>query len=249
MININTGLLLRIDDVAENMNWKYMDKSEKLFDKINVKPLVGIIPENKDPSLLSFPKNPFFWQRVKSWQEKGWEISMHGFNHLYDSKTKFKDYFGYGGDSEFFGHNYNHQFKKIKLGKEKLLSEGLKVNSFFAPNHTYDKNTFLALSNNNIEVIIDGYGLFPYSEHNLTFIPQLFHKETIMLPFGFQTTQIHLNNWEEKYFNKFQSFLVKNKGRIMTYHQVLNKTSNSKLKKLIRNFLKLTLLNVRKFKN
>ena len=57
------------------------------------------------------------------------------------------------------------------------------------------------------------------------------------------------NNWEEKYFNKFQSFLVKNKGRIMTYHQVLNKTSNSKLKKLIRNFLKLTLLNVRKFKN
>ena len=249
MINDNTGLLVRIDDVAENMNWKYMDKCEKLFDKINVKPLVGIIPENKDPSLLNFPKNPFFWQRVKKKKKKGWEISMHGFNHLYDSKTKFKDYFGYGGDSEFFGHNYDHQFKKIKLGKEKLLSEGLKVNSFFAPNHTYDKNTFLALSNNNIEVIIDGYGLFPYSEHNLTFIPQLFYKETIMLPFGLQSTQIHLNNWEEKYFNKFQNFLVKNKSRIMTYHQVLNKTSNSKLKTLIRNFLKLTLLNVRKFRN
>ena len=98
-------------------------------------------------------------------------------------------------------------------------------------------------------MIIDCYGLFPYSEHNLTFIPQLFYKETIMLPFGLQSTQIHLNNWEEKYFNKFQNFLVKNKSRIMTYHQVLNKTSNSKLKTLIRNFLKLTLLNVRKFRN
>ena len=28
-----TKLLIRIDDVAENMNWKHMDKCEKLFDK------------------------------------------------------------------------------------------------------------------------------------------------------------------------------------------------------------------------
>ena len=29
LINRKTGLLLRIDDVAENMSWKYMDKCEK----------------------------------------------------------------------------------------------------------------------------------------------------------------------------------------------------------------------------
>tara|TARA_B110000971_G_C19585399_1_gene309281 strand:- start:5 stop:130 length:126 start_codon:yes stop_codon:yes gene_type:complete len=36
--NKNTGLLLRIDDVAENMNWKFMDKCEVLFDEMNIKP-------------------------------------------------------------------------------------------------------------------------------------------------------------------------------------------------------------------
>ena len=36
-----TGLLIRIDDIAENMNWKLMDKTEKLFDKLDIKPLLG----------------------------------------------------------------------------------------------------------------------------------------------------------------------------------------------------------------
>ena len=63
-----TKLLIRIDDVAENMNWNYMDKCEKLFDKLNIKPLVGIIPLNEDPEFSKFPKNENFWNRVKDWQ-------------------------------------------------------------------------------------------------------------------------------------------------------------------------------------
>ena len=60
-----TGLLIRMDDIAENMNWALMDKCEKLFDKFKLKPLLGIIPINKDPDLLKFPKNDRFWERVK----------------------------------------------------------------------------------------------------------------------------------------------------------------------------------------
>ena len=56
LIQNNTGLLIRIDDVAENMSWKYMDKCEKLFEELKIRPLVGIIPENRDPDLLRFPK-------------------------------------------------------------------------------------------------------------------------------------------------------------------------------------------------
>ena len=63
-----TGLLIRIDDIAENMNWKLMDKSEKLFDKYKIKPLHrGLIPENKDPELRTHPHNFEFWKRVKTW--------------------------------------------------------------------------------------------------------------------------------------------------------------------------------------
>ena len=34
-IKSNTGLLIRIDDVAEHMNWKDMNKCESLFNKKN----------------------------------------------------------------------------------------------------------------------------------------------------------------------------------------------------------------------
>ena len=98
-----TKLLIRIDDVAENMNWKHMDKCEKLFDKKNIKPLLGVIPLNKDPELYSFPRNKNFWDRVKKWQDKGWEITMHGYNHLYTQTSDKKDIFNYGGKSEFYG--------------------------------------------------------------------------------------------------------------------------------------------------
>ena len=29
----NTGILIRLDDIAENMNWNLMEKSELLFEK------------------------------------------------------------------------------------------------------------------------------------------------------------------------------------------------------------------------
>ena len=46
------------------MRWDYMDKCESLFDKYKIKPLLGVIPINRDPELLKYPKNEKFWERV-----------------------------------------------------------------------------------------------------------------------------------------------------------------------------------------
>ena len=51
-IEENTGILIRLDDIAENMNWDLMEKSELLFEKYGVKPVLGVIPENKDNELF-----------------------------------------------------------------------------------------------------------------------------------------------------------------------------------------------------
>ena len=140
-----TRLLIRMDDISENMNWKYMDKCETLFDKFNLRPLLGVIPENKDPELLKYPKNSNFWKRVESWKKKGWEIAMHGNDHIYNYQTDKKDYFGYGGRSEFFGNSLADQTKKIQDGLKKFSQKNIPIRVFFAPNHTYDENTFTAL--------------------------------------------------------------------------------------------------------
>ena len=81
----NTGILIRLDDIAENMNWPLMKRCETLFDKYNIKPLLGVISNNKDSNLLSYPKNDSFWNQVRTWKKKKWEITMHGYTHFYDT--------------------------------------------------------------------------------------------------------------------------------------------------------------------
>lgn len=225
-------ILVRFDDIAENMNWHLMDKCEKLFDIYEIKPVMGVIPYNQDKILKSFPAKENFWQIVKKWQSKGWEISMHGYNHLYLQETNKNDYFKYGGRSEFFGETLNSQKDKIIKGLEIFKKNNIRIRSFFAPNHTYDKNTFIALKNSGINEIIDGYGLKPYTYDKIKFIPQLFYK-LFFLPFGLQTTQIHLNNMSDKDFNNFKIFIEKKKNHIVNYDEALNLLSDKINDKII----------------
>ena len=60
-IKKNTGILIRLDDIAENMNWDLMERSELLFDKYKIKPVLGVIPNNQDGELLAYPKKNNFW--------------------------------------------------------------------------------------------------------------------------------------------------------------------------------------------
>ena len=242
-----TGLLIRFDDIAENMNWAIMDKCESLLDRYEIKPLLGVIPINKDPELLNFPKNDIFWEKIKDWKKKGWEISMHGCNHLYTQKSDKKDIFNYGGNSEFYGLDYFSQLKKIKIGLEEFKKRGIEIRSFFAPNHIYDKNTLLALKESNIKIIIDGYGLFPYYKDEILFIPQLFYKE-IFLPFGIQSTQIHINDWDNENYNNFKTFIEKNYNKTVNLDYIISVTNPSYLQNLTNYLVEKTLKAVRLFK-
>ena len=236
-INNNTGILIRIDDVCENMNWNLMSKLESLFDDYSIKPVLGVIPNNRDEDFLSFPRKDNFWDQVRKWQDKGWEIVQHGDTHIYDRLcSKKSDYFEYGGGSEFFGHPLDVQEKRIKNGLEKFKREKINIRSFFAPNQTYDENTFVALKNCGINEVIDGYGLMPYTEKNVKFIPQLFEK-VVLLPFGIQSTKLHLHIWDENDYKKFENFIKINSKKIITYDQALNKINNSFLYKIIRYFI------------
>ena len=245
--NKYTGLLIRMDDITECMNWELMDKCENLFEKFNIKPLLGIIPINRDPELLKYPKNTDFWNRVKNWKDKGWEITMHGCNHLYTQKSDKRDIFNYGGNSEFYGLEYQLQLKKIKDGLNEFQKREISIRSFFAPNHIYDLNTLKALKSSNIKIIIDGYGLFPFFKEEILFIPQLFYKE-IFLPFGIQTTQIHINEWNDNMFKKFEKFIEKNNKNIINLDYIISVAGSNNLQKVINFSVEKTLKILRLFK-
>ena len=129
------------------------------------------------------------------------------------------------------------QLSRIKNGLKKFKDEGIEIKSFFAPNHTYDKNTFEALKICGINGVIDGYGLMPYKENDIKFIPQLFYK-VLLLPFGIQSTAIHLNYWNEIDFNNFKDFLENNSDKIITYDHALEKINNDFSYELIKILVK-----------
>ena len=236
----NTGLLIRFDDIAPNMNWDLMDKCEKLFFDYQIKPVLGVIPNNEDKDLLSFPFKKNFWDKVREWQSNKWEIAIHGYNHKYTSETHKKDFFNYGGGSEFFGYSLENQKIKLKKSLEIFNKNKVDVRCFFAPNHTYDLNTFKALSAVGISQVLDGYGLLPHSKFGIKFIPQLFYKNFI-LPFGIQSTQIHLNTWSLEDFNKFEIFIKKNHKKIISYDYALSRKSDSFHNTIFRHFTEIIL--------
>jgi len=246
--DLSRGTLIRIDDVAENMNWDIMLKCENLFKKYDIKPVLGVIPNNKDPELLKLPKKENFWQKVKDWQNQGWEIAMHGYSHNYEIDTKKNDYFKLGGKSEFYGKSLEEQVSKIEKGLNIFKKNEIKIRSFFAPNHTYDINTFEALKKCGLNQVIDGYGLQPYSEKNLIFIPQLFYR-LLTIPFALQTTQLHLNEWTNENLVDFENFIKKNKKKIITYDSMLKNLSNNIFLNFINKILKFSLITFRKLKS
>ena len=230
--NTNTGILIRFDDIAPNMSWEMMDKCQELLNYYDLKPVMGVIPDNQDNEILKYPKRENFWETVKKWELNDWSIAMHGYNHLYDKETNKKDFFNYGGRSEFFGHSYEDQLSKIKKGLEIFEKNNIQIDTFFAPNHTYDRNTFKALKNSGILKIIDGYGLMPYSFNGIRFVPQLFYK-LYLLPFGIQSAQIHINYWSDKDFINFKKFIEKHHKKVISADFAFSKISNSYLHKII----------------
>ena len=51
----SSGLIIRFDDISENMKWEFMERCESLFDKYKIKPVVGVIPNNQDIELKKYP--------------------------------------------------------------------------------------------------------------------------------------------------------------------------------------------------
>ena len=82
----------------------------------------------------------------------------------------------------------------------------------------------------------------PYNINEIKFIPQLFYK-LYMLPYGIQSTQIHINYWSEDDFENFKRFIEKNHKKIINLDYALSINNNNFsidiLNKLIKHLLKM----------
>jgi len=199
--------IIRLDDACERRDIQKWDRVEALLDKYQINPLVGVIPHCEDPMMEQYETDPLFWERVKCWEQKGWTIAMHGYNHVYSTQC--------GGinpvnkRSEFAGESLDSQQNKIKAGVKIFRTHGIDPRVFFAPAHTFDENTLVVLKNDsNIRFISDTIANNMYSENGLTFVPQ--QSGTFRaLPFQMVTFCVHPNSLTDVDFSGIEFFFHK----------------------------------------
>lgn len=195
--------LIRLDDASDRMHTENWNRVEQLLDENGIKPLVGVIPLNRDP-VLQFDEDPGFWEKAQCWQEKGWRIALHGYDHVFCSKD--------GGinpvhkNSEFAGVPLEIQREKIRSGLAILMEKGLKPTAFFAPGHTFDQNTLEALRlESDIRIVSDTIANDTYCYCDFTFIPQQSGRVR-ELPFKLTTICLHPNYMKEHEFAELDAF-------------------------------------------
>lgn len=212
---MNKKYIIRLDDACERMDVEAWQRIEDLLQTYNVRPLVGVIPHCEDEKMAKYSVDGSFWEKVKKWQKKGWVFALHGYNHVYSTSS--------GGinpvnkRSEFAGNSYEVQAGKIREGVKIFLEHGIEPEVFFAPSHTFDKNTLEALKNESkIRIISDTWAGSPYSRYGFTIVPQQ-SGQVRNLPFEVCTFCYHPNTMKESDFEKLESFLTKYANRFVRF--------------------------------
>lgn len=210
--------LIRLDDACPTMDRVKWVRIEEILDRYGIKPMVGVIPHNEDPKQQIDSVDVNFWDIVHQWENKGWAIALHGYNHCYRSDGGFNGLNPMWSRSEFAGLPLEEQREKIKRGVAIMREHGINPKFFFAPSHTFDENTLIALrEESDIRIISDTIATKPYRYKDYVIIPQFGGQCRKMKLSGLFTFCLHPTTMEDEAFEKTAIFLKSNKGRFTSF--------------------------------
>lgn len=219
--------LLRFDDICPTMNWAVWDEIEASLILNNIRPILAIIPDNKDTNLMLDPPKLDFWDRVRKWQAAGYTIAMHGFQHLYVNHNS--GLMRLTAQSEFAGLSLIEQKEKIAKSLNIFRDNGVRVDAWIAPSHSFDKTTLSVLAEHGINVVSDGLWPFPFKDkQNIFWVPQQlwsFKPKNC----GVWTVCLHHNNWSVQDLEKFIESLSKYAPNMSSLADILHLYSNRTL--------------------
>ena len=215
-----TQYLLRFDDICPTMNWRLWAEIETVLDQGRFKPLLAVVPDNRDPGLEVDSPAGDFWDRVRAWQDRGWTIALHGFQHRY--VTRNAGMVAVRKKSEFAGLQADVQREKLRRGLEIFERERITPRVWIAPGNTFDAATVALLPDFEIRVISAGYFRYPYvCPRRMTWVPQqLYYFRPA--PAGVWTVCYHHNQWSASQPGKFREDVDRYGANIVSLDTVLD---------------------------
>ena len=211
-------ITVRLDDITPDMDWKCFFRMKELLDRYQIKPLIGIVPDNCDANLTGKNESSDntqgkeeeksridFWSYVKELEDDGWIAAMHGYRHVYS--TNKGGIFPLNNFSEFAGKPYEEQLAMLQCGKRILKENGIVTDIFMAPAHSYDRNTLKALKAVGFKAVTDGFGYMPYCYSDITFYPISFRlSSTFKRKSGYSTMVIHPGTVSEEDLKRYEGY-------------------------------------------
>lgn len=211
--------IIRIDDVTPRMNLLNFNLLKDALTSLDIKPIIGVVPDNKDENLNIGNEDKNFWHTMRELKELGWNIAQHGYRHEYVSRDT--GLLEINEFSEFSGLSFQEQLSKIQSGKRILQENEIWEPVFMAPGHSFDKNTLAALEESNFRYVTDGFGLYPWQENKLIFVPQIFSSFT-GFGFGIYTVCLHINQLSEEQIQLLIQRINKNKQNIISLNEAIS---------------------------
>ncbi len=213
--------LLRLDDACPTMDSLKWSRIEDVLDSHGIKPMVGIIPNNEDSEQRIVQEDNSFWEKVQKWEDKKWAIAMHGYNHCYTSNEGLNGLNPIWRRSEFAGLSVSEQKEKLRKGVAIMRAHGINPKYFFAPSHTFDENTLVALrEESDIRIISDTIATKPYKREDFVFIPQFSGQCRKMLLSGVYTFCLHPNTMKYDDIQLTDKFLDKHRSEFICFDDI-----------------------------
>lgn len=211
----SAAYLLRFDDLCPTMNWAIWDRVEAALVEMEIRALLSVVPDNRDPVLEVNVARADFWDRVRAWQARGWAIGVHGYQHRY--VTADRGLVGLHDRSEFAGLPAQEQEAKLSAALRIFERERIDPTAWVAPSHSFDQVTLEILKGFGIRVVSDGLSIYPHVDGDgMLWVPQQLWRLR-RVPVGVWTVCCHVNGWDEEKASRFLEDLATYRDRISDF--------------------------------
>jgi predicted deacetylase len=184
-----------------------------------IHPIIAIVPDNSDPSLVRQQPDPAFWERARAWARSGSMIALHGYSHLL--RRSLGGLVPVQGRSEFVGLPLDEQRRRISAGVRVLEINGLVPRAWVAPAHGFDAATIQALrTESGIRVISDGFTMRAVHRDEFVWLPQQLWRPRVMRR-GLWTICLHPNDLQESGLQALEAFVSSQSASFPDPHDVV----------------------------
>jgi predicted deacetylase len=209
--------LLRLDDLCPTHSAARWGQFRKLIEEFGIRPILGVIPDNRDPQLNGSPYDPRFWNQMREMESAGATIAVHGYQHRCHSLGE--SLLGLDRRSEFAGVDPDTQRAWIRAGFEILRGKGLDPRLWIAPRHGFDRNTLGALHAEGVEYISDGFARVPHRRHGVIWLPQQLWSP-VKKSKGLWTICLHPHTAKDMDVERLRGFLMTHSLQFTSFDRV-----------------------------